>query len=291
MQTKSEIQAALDAAGVRPKKKFGQHFLIDGNLMRRLVASAELTPNDVVLEVGAGTGSLTEMLAELAGHVVAVEVDRNLFPILQQRLANAPAATLLQRDALETKSHLAGQVLDELARSRSRLGGRILLVANLPYQIASPLIIDLLVADLTVERMCFTIQVELAQRILAEPNTKAYGPLSIVLQAAGSAQRIAHVPRQAFWPLPRVDSAMLRLDVEAELQRSVDLRELAALVRAGFRHRRKTLAHNLKEYLGQPVCRQLESDGGFDLGQRPEQLSVEGWVRLSRAARRSGRAV
>jgi len=276
-QTKREIQTLFANAGVRPLKRFGQHFLIDGNLMRKLVAAARLRSDDVVLEVGPGTGSLTEELLRVCGHVVAVEIDRTLQTLCWARMGSIPHFTLIAGDVLERKSAISAGVGRELQARQTELGGRILLVANLPYQVATPLIIDLLVSV-----MCFTVQAEVADRLLANPDCKSYGPVSVFAQALADVERIARVPPAAFWPAPRVDSAMLRLSVrpESALPAAVQ-RTLTELVHGCFQHRRKTMKSNLRTLLDQAVLAHVERDGRWDLSVRPECISVTQWVALA----------
>ena len=278
-QTLSEIRDLLASEGLRPQKKLGQNFLIDGNLMTKIVEAAEIEPDDVVLEIGAGTGSLTEMLLERARHVVAVELDRGLAELLADQLAGRGNLTLLHEDVLQTKSQIAPAVLDAL---RHAAGGRsALLVANLPYHIASPILIDLLLCDVPFKRFCFSVQREVADRIAARPSTKDYGPISILLQLCGTVHRITHLPSQAFWPAPKVESTALRIDID--LTRFPDkalLRQFSDLLRLAFAHRRKTLNYNLKQqydpaHFG-PAC----AAAGIDLGIRAEALSPEQWYDL-----------
>ncbi|MCH8853945.1 MAG: 16S rRNA (adenine(1518)-N(6)/adenine(1519)-N(6))-dimethyltransferase RsmA [Planctomycetes bacterium] len=280
-QTLSEIRDLLASEGLRPQKKLGQNFLIDGNLMTKIVEAAEIEPDDIVLEIGAGTGSLTEMLLERARHVVAVELDRGLAELLADRLAGRGNLTLLHEDVLQTKSQIAPAVLDAL---RHAAGGRsALLVANLPYHIASPILIDLLLCDVPFKRFCFSVQREVADRIAAQPSTKDYGPISILLQLCGTVHRITHLPPQAFWPAPKVESTALRIDID--LTRFPDkalLRQFSDLLRLAFAHRRKTLNYNLKQqydpaHFG-PAC----AAAGIDPGIRAEALSPEQWYELFR---------
>jgi len=282
-QTKHEIQSLLAGAGVRPLKRFGQHFLIDGNLMRKLVAAAALRPDDVVLEVGPGTGSLTEELLKVCGHVVAVEIDRTLQTVCRDRMGSFPHFTLIDSDVLERKSAIAADVYSELRARQRQLGGRIMLVANLPYQVATPLIIDLLVGDLFVSAMCFTVQAEVADRLYARPGSKGYGPISVFTQALADAERIARVPPEAFWPAPKVESAMLRLSVRPEqaLPAAVQ-KKLTQLVHGCFQHRRKTMRSNLRALLDECKLTYVECDGRWDLSVRPECISVTQWVTLAR---------
>jgi 16S rRNA (adenine1518-N6/adenine1519-N6)-dimethyltransferase len=273
----------LEAVGVHPLKRFGQHFLIDGNLMRKVLATAAIRPDDVVLEVGPGTGSLTEELVQQAGHVVAVEIDRTLQALCWDRLGQRENFTLIAGDVLERKSAIAPAVLKALQERQGQLGGRVLLVANLPYQVATPLIIDLLTAQPAVAEMCFTIQAEVADRLKASPGGKDYGPLSILTQALADVQRVARVPPEAFWPVPEVDSAIVRIVTRP----ATDLpeptqRRLAELVHGCFNHRRKTLRWSLRNMLDESILARVAADGRWDLTSRPETIDVDGWVAMAR---------
>jgi 16S rRNA (adenine1518-N6/adenine1519-N6)-dimethyltransferase len=280
-QTKTDIKAILSAAGIRPLKRFGQHFLIDGNLMRKLVAAAEVTPHDVVLEVGPGTGALTELLLAAAGHVVAVEIDRGLHAICESRVGTSPDLTLVHGDVLARKSRVEEQVLEILAERQSKLGGRIMLVANLPYQVATPLVVDLLLGELPVSPMCFTVQAEVADRLSASPGSKAYGPVSVFVQVLARPERIARVPPTAFWPEPKVESAMLRLDLKIERPPSPVLDRLSEVVHGCFCHRRKTMGWSLRKLLTEAEYQGVQVDGRWNLGDRPERITVAQWVELA----------
>ena len=277
-QTQSQIRDLLAAHGLRPTRKLGQNFLIDKNLMASLVESADLSSSDTVLEVGAGTGSLTELLLEKAGHVVAVEIDRGLHGLLADRLGERSTLSLIHADVLRTKSRIDPRVLELLAASRKTLSGRCCLVANLPYSIASPLLADLILSDLPMSLACFTVQKEVADRIVAPPGGKEIGPLSVVLQAAASIERIASVPPQAFWPQPKVDSVMLRMVLHSE---PGDLALLSRVVHACFLHRRKTLRSNIETAFGAEAVARATENTNIDLTRRPETLSVREWQILS----------
>ncbi len=272
----------LKAAGIRPKRRFGQHFLIDGNLMRRLVDVADIRPADLVLEVGAGTGGLTDLLVERAGAVVAVEIDRRLSALLAERFASTASLILVRGDALDTKHRIATAVLEAVQSGRKHAPGSLLLAANLPYDIATPVLMNLVVSELNVRRMCFTVQREVGERMEAVPRTKAYGPLSIILQTLCRIERIARVPAEAFWPRPAVESSLYRLDaVEPSARDDRTLEALVRLVRAGFRHRRKTLRYNLAHEFGQEVCDRAA--GVVDLSVRAETIAPADWMELARA--------
>lgn len=283
VQTKREIQAVLGKLGIRPRKRFGQHFLIDGNLMRRLAAAAKLGADDTVLEVGPGTGGLTDLLIEQAGGVVVAEIDRTFCEHLQSRFASAANFTLVKGDVLARKSALAADVIEAVRdRKRRNPAGRLLLVANLPYSISSPLLIDLLLSDLGFDRLCFTVQHEVAERILADPGTKPYGALSVILQTRCQCERIASVPRQAFWPQPEIASTMLRLDVTNERIATPDaLRELADVVRTLFTMRRKTLGHSIRAQFGENAAEQINQHARLDRTRRCESLSIKEWIELA----------
>ncbi len=281
-QTLSDIRGLLAAAGLRPKKRFGQCFLIDRNLMHKLIDSAGIGPADCILEVGGGTGSLTCMLAGRAGRVVSVELDEGVAAIARGRLAAFDNVRHVPGDALANKSQLSPALVDAVRAARVESAGPLKLVANLPYDIATALVIDLLLSELHVERLCFTVQSEVADRFLAEAGTRDYGPVSIITQLLCEGQRIAKAPPQAFWPAPKVSSTLVRLDRRpAEAVPVQDPAAFAAFVRPFFHFRRKTLAN---------VCRQLGIDpailgtAGIDHSLRPEVIPPDKWVRLYECA-------
>lgn len=285
-QTQKRLQALLAAAGIRPRRKYGQHFLIDRNLLGKLIEAAELSIGDLVVEVGAGAGGLTAELADRAAWVVAIEIDPALAGIAESYLADRGNVTLLRGDALQSKSAISGELESAVRQALARLGGGLKLVANLPYDIATPLLLNLLVGDLPVQRYCFTVQAEVADRFVAEPGSAEYGPVSVVSQHFCQVRRVARVPPQAFWPIPRVESAMLRMDPRPDgdwLLR--DRAAFAALVRACFNYRRKTIGHSVRRL--DPSGRLaggLEA-AGIDPSLRPEEIDVAGWVRFFLATR------
>jgi 16S rRNA (adenine1518-N6/adenine1519-N6)-dimethyltransferase len=281
-QTQGEIRAILAAAGISPLKRFGQNFLVDANLMRKLVQAAEIGPADVVLEVGPGTGSLTERLLELAGHVMCVEIDRGLQTICRERFDARPNFTLIAGDALGGRSRVIPELLDGLRRQQSRLGGRILLVSNLPYQIATPLVVELIMGELSVSPLCFTVQAEVGDRMAAGPGGKEYGPVSIFAQALGKVRRIARVPPESFWPAPTVHSVMLKWERDPNRAMGTEARAgLSRVVHHCFQHRRKTLRSCLRTLVGSAALETLEGRASCDLDDRPERLTPDQWIQLS----------
>lgn len=278
-QTKTSLRTLLASAGSRPKRRLGQHFLIDRNLMTKLVEAAELGPADCVLEVGAGTGSLTSLLASAAGRVIAVEIDPVLAGIASETLTGVSNVTLIQGDALDRKSAVAAAVLDALRQASSETVGLCKLVANLPYDIATPLVVDLLLGDLHFQQLCFTVQTEVANRFLAQCGTADYGPVGIITQLLCAGQRICKAPPQAFWPEPKVHSTMLRLDrrppEEVPVSQPV---ELAKFVRSFFQHRRKTISHTARKLDHAGRLSAAITAAGLPPSARPENLTIPQWV-------------
>ena len=244
--TQTEIRALLAAAGLRPQKRHGQHFLVDGNLMRRLVEEADLRPADTVLEVGAGLGNLTQLLVERAGWVVAVEIDAAIADLARRRLADAANLDLLVTDILADKHHIAPAVLETVAKRRQACGGPWKLVANLPYAAATPLMAELVQADPPPERLIFTVQEEVAARLAAKPGTRAYGPVGVLVQAVADVEILRRLPPSIFWPKPKVYSAMVRIRPSAERRgRIKDMAAFRKIVEGLFGHRRKRAARSL----------------------------------------------
>lgn len=280
VQTKREVEATLAAGGLRPDRRLGQHFLIDGNLMRKLADSAEIDPGDTVLEVGGGTGGLTDLLHPRAGRVIVVEVSRSLAPILTDRFANAPNVHILHCDVLAGKHHVAPQVIDALVAA-APASGRYLLVANLPYHVATPLIMNLLVAEPRIDRFCFTIQKEVADRLTAKAPSRDFGPLAIACQTVCSLHKIATIPPSAFWPAPKVSSAMLRMDRRSHaFEQAGHLQQFIDLLHAAFAHRRKTLRYNLARFLVDDDLARAAAN--VDLSLRAEEVPLEHWIELGK---------
>ena len=286
--TKQQLKDLLTAAGVRPRHKWGQNFLIDLNLMRMLVRAAALQGNETILEVGCGTGSMTALLAEGGGAVVAVDVDRTLAEIAERELELYDNVAVVCNDVLAGKNAIAPSVREAVRRSRAEAGGEFCLIANLPYQAASPLIVNLLLEKdegLTPDGMFVTVQAEVAERMAAEPGTKAYGLLSILMQAIGEVRRLRVVKPQAFWPQPKVNSAMIawRRDPErcAEVKDMVALKKTVDLL---LRHRRKKIKTCLAGHRGGEKLAEVLDTLAIDPNGRGETLSVQQYVQLSNLA-------
>ncbi len=284
-QTLREIRQLLEAADLAPQHRFGQNFLIDLNLMRKLVEAAEVSERDSVLEVGPGTGSLTELLLDTGARVVAVEIDRGLQSILRERLTGHPHFTLIQGDALAGKHRINPLALRLLQQNAATPDGPFKLVANLPYQIATPLLMDLLQVSPPFERLTCTIQKEVGQRLTAEPSTPAYGPVSVICQTLADLTPIAILPPTVFWPRPKVESIMLTLRPRPASEVDVDdVPAFVSLVQRGFQQRRKKIRRLFREWEETAVLRVFHLAAISD-DARPDQLAPSAWCRLARAMR------
>ncbi len=286
--TQTEIRALLAQAGLRPNRRLGQHFLVDGNLMRLLAAEADLGPDDTVLEVGAGVGNLTELLVEQAGWVVAVEIDPRLAGIARTRLPDAENFDLLRTDALKDKHTLSPAMVERVRARRAALGGPLKLVANLPYAAATPLLAELLLTGPVPERLVFTVQKEVADRLAASPATRDYGPVGVIVQALAHVEILRLLAPTVFWPAPRVSSAMVRVVPSAQRRsRIADLSTFRAVLDGLFGHRRKQAARSLalsKTLQGTPGhwAERLRAVG-LDPAARGETYSVQDIIRLANA--------
>ena len=290
-QTASHLMNRFKKAGIRPDPRRGQNFLIDLNLVELLARSAEITKEDVVLEVGTGTGSLTAMLADQAAHVITVEVDTRMFDLAQESLMDYTNVTFLRLDALKNKNRLNPQLCDSITqRLALNPNASFKLVANLPYNIATPILSNLLVSPPTPDLMVATIQKELADRMTANPSTKSYNALSIWMQVQCDVQVVRVMPPTVFWPQPKVQSAIVKIQpIPAQRARIPDLGFFHRTVRALFFHRRKYLRSVLlsafKEQFDKPQVDAILAEAGLKGDERAEQLSVEKILELCEIAR------
>jgi 16S rRNA (adenine1518-N6/adenine1519-N6)-dimethyltransferase len=263
------VQALLAREGLAPRKPHGQNFLCDGNLVDAIVRDAGVGPEDAVLEIGTGTGILTDALADRAGAVVSCDLDTRMLA-MTRRLRPWPASVqFLGEDALAGKHALNPRVVEAWLES----GLRLKVVSNLPYGAATPILANLLWSGIAFCEAVVLVQREAAERFTAAVGTSAYGPMSIAVALFAEASILRAVPAQVFWPRPRVESALLRL-VATDPARAAALREqgLPRLLHDAFLHRRKML----RRLVG---TESLEKSG-IATDARPEQVEPEAWVRL-----------
>ena len=224
--------------GFRFQKKYGQNFLIDTHVLDKIVSAAGVTKDDLVLEIGPGIGTMTQYLAEAAREVVAVEIDKNLIPILEETLSEYDNVTILNEDILK---------VDIAALAEEKNGGKpIKVVANLPYYITTPIIMGLFESGVPLDNITIMVQKEVADRMQVGPGTKDYGALSLAVQYYAKPEIVANVPPNCFIPRPNVGSAVIRLTRYPKPPVKVeDPKKMFALIRASFNQRRKTLVNGL----------------------------------------------
>ena len=300
-QTRSYLMKKFEAMGIRPQSRLGQNFLIDLNLLRLLHESGNITENDVILEVGTGTGSLTAPMADKAAVVITVEVDPVMQNLAKQELFGRDNIRFLKIDILKNKNKLRDEVLDVIREELAKPGvdgdgvagekRQFKLVANLPYNVATPLISNLLLTDVPPALMCVTIQKELADRITAKPRSKDWGALSLWIQSQCQAEIVRIMPPTVFWPRPKVDSAIIRLTLDEKRRKKIpDLKFFNEFCRAMFFHRRKFLRAELCSAFKYTIPKEridgIMDDMQFDATTRAETLPLKTMLRLCELCRR-----
>ena len=256
------------------QKKFGQNFLIDDHVISKIIAAAEITKEDTVLEIGPGMGNLTQHLAENAGKVYAVEIDKKLIPILHETLSSYENVEIIEGDILKT---------DISALTEGR---KLKIVANLPYYITTPIIMSLLEGHVPAESITVMVQKEVAERMAAGPGTKDYGALSLAVQYYSEPYLAANVPPNCFIPRPAVGSAVIRMKIHEEPPVQVkDEKFMFKLIKASFGERRKTLQNGIYNFPELDISKEAVADAlnkvGLDERIRGEKLTLEEFARLS----------
>jgi 16S rRNA (adenine1518-N6/adenine1519-N6)-dimethyltransferase len=266
-------------AAPRAKKRFGQHFLTDAGILDRIVDAAEIADGETVLEIGAGQGALTRVLARRATRVVAVELDRDLVPLLRARFDDAPNVTIVEGNILDLRPE------ELLARPHPPAGkrGSYAVVANLPYNIAALVLRRLLEAPTPPRRLVVMVQLEVAEAIVARPGKM--GLLSVATQVYGETRLIMRVPPESFAPRPKVHSAVVRIDVAQQPRVDVPLDAFFRVVRAGFGNPRKQLRNSLSFglHVKQESVDAALARAGIDATLRPQALSLDDWAAITRA--------
>lgn len=280
--TAGETKKLINRHNFKIKKKLGQNFIIDPNIISGIAERAELTKEDIVVEIGPGMGSLTQKLAEHAGQVLAIELDQTLIPILRENFKDTENLTIVHGDALKADYN---QLLAPL-RERGEYREGFVVVANLPYYITTPITMNLLEGGCPWRRLVLMVQKEVAERMQAAPGTKEYGALSIGVQYRAAAKVVMNIPPAVFIPRPAVDSAIIVLDrLDKPAVSVTDERLFFRLVKAAFGQRRKNLANSLAGGLRlekQTVTAALKQ-AGIDPARRGETLSLQEFADLTDA--------
>ena len=286
-QTRSHLMKVLSQRKWHPRHDLGQNFLIDINLIEFIVRSAELTRQDVVLEVGTGSGGMTAFLAEQAGRVVSIEIDFRMFELAGKATSRFDNVRLRNIDALHNKNRLADELLADVRAALAEIpNARLKLVANLPYCVATPVISNLIATDLPWEKMVVTVQYEMAERMAAQPGTEHYSGLAVWLQAQTDVRILKKLGPTVFWPRPKVDSAVVQVDRVPERQATIgDRAAFQDFVRTLFTQRRKSLrtvlAGMYKNRLDRPALDKILGDLGIEEGIRAERLPPATLARLA----------
>lgn len=271
------VKEILAKYGFEFSKSLGQNFLIDGNIVRKIVEKANIGPEDYVLEIGPGIGTLTEELALKAKKVVAIELDKDLLPILDETLSQYENVEIIHGDVLKVDLK---KIIEEKLDNK-----RVKLVANLPYYVTTPIITKLLESDLNLDSIIVMVQKEVAERIGAKAGGKEYGSLSVFVSFFSQAEIIINVPKTVFMPQPKVDSAVIKLDIKKELP-DIDRDKFFKVVKAAFSKRRKTLLNALSSY-GFNIDKETIKETLEKLNIKPEiraeNLSVEDFIKISKS--------
>ncbi len=290
------LSALLKKYNLRPRKGLGQNFLADPFHLAKIIAAAELTSEDIVLEIGPGPGTLTRLLAKSAGQVIAVELDPNMVNLLQNELGHLQNLTIVEADILQTRLDtlltnyqsagrpVASTGITDSSSQHPKLKTDYKVVANLPYYITSAAVRRLLEATVRPKRIVVTVQAEVARRIVAKPGKMSL--LAVSVQFYGQPALVHHIPAGAFYPPPKVDSAVIRIDTWPQPPIPVeDVDHFFRVVKAGFGQKRKQLKNALAGGLRQPVAVVVKAmaQAGIDPSRRAETLTLVEWGRLAEA--------
>lgn len=269
-----KMKDVLQATSFRFNKALGQNFISDTNLLKGIVADSGITPDDVVVEIGTGAGTLTRQIASVAKQVYSFEVDQNLIPVHELSLSGIDNLQVIFRDVLKMKDDEFKSIVGE---------GEFKVVANLPYYITTPLIMRFLESDLNVTSLTIMVQEEVGRRLVAKPNTADYSAITLAVLLRGEGTITRKVGRNMFYPAPNVDSAVVRIDVDKDKLTGENKALIHKLVRSAFLMRRKTLVNNLNASFGLSKAEAAEKliAAGLDERVRGEALSLEDYVNLS----------
>ena len=270
------VKEIIDRYGFRFSKSLGQNFLIDGNIVRKIVQGANITKEDYVLEIGPGIGTLTEELALNAKKVVSVELDQSLLPVLDETLKAYDNVEIVHGDILKID---VKRIIDE-----KLAGGPVKVVANLPYYVTTPILGMLLEESLNIDSITVMIQKEVADRMISLHGSKSYGSLSVFVNFYSNSQIILKVPKTVFMPQPKIDSSVIKLNIKKELP-DVDIEKLFKIVKGAFSKRRKTVLNALSSYgfdLEKELIKSALEKAEINPETRAENLSLEDFINISK---------
>lgn len=274
------IKDIRERYGFRLTKSLGQNFLTDKNIIDNIIEASNIGENDLVIEIGPGIGVITKEAAAKAGSVIAVEIDKNLIPILQETLADETNVKIINRDILKTD---LTAVIEEEKKNFPQMES-VRIIGNLPYYITTPIIMKLLEDGVPADSITVMMQKEVADRIKAAPGNKERGALSVAVQYYCQVVKVTDVPKEVFVPAPKVDSTVLRLDIRKE--KLVELKDdklFFKAVKSGFAQRRKTLLNSLASGtgLGKDKIGQILEEAGIDPGRRAETLDIDEFAKIA----------
>jgi 16S rRNA (adenine1518-N6/adenine1519-N6)-dimethyltransferase len=293
-QTMSYLRTLMAGHRLHPKNKLGQNFLIDLNLVDFIVRSADLTRGDLVLEIGTGTGSLTAKLAEHARAVVTIEVDPAFHALAHDMVHGHVNIHMVLADALKSKNAMNPEVLAKLEEIRTLVQPeRMKLVANLPYAVATPVISNLLIAGIGFERMVVTVQWEIAEKMIAQPSSKEYGALAVLVQSLADTEVLRKLAPTVFWPKPKVESGIVCIKPNAQKRARIpDVQRFRNFLRDLYAHRRKNLRGALIAFTGNQHSKTKVDTKLAELGytgtERAETLSIDQHLQLCEAFQPAG---
>ncbi len=270
------IKEILEKHGFKFSKSLGQNFLIDGNIVRKIVENGNITSEDYVIEIGPGMGTLTEELALKAKKVLAIEIDNTLIPILEETIGKYNNVEIINGDILKID-------LQKIIEERLD-GGPVKVVANLPYYVTTPIIAKLIEDNLNLESIIVMVQKEVAERMAAGSGGKEYGSLSVFVNFYSKPEIVLKVPKTVFMPQPKIDSAVIKLTINKELP-EVDKEKFFKIVKAAFSKRRKTILNSLSTYgfnIEKGTIKEVLESLDISLDSRAENLSVEDFIKISK---------
>ncbi len=281
-----EIRATLGK--VRPKRRLGQTFMVDPNLLEAIVRDAGITADDTVLEIGTGMGALTKLLAREAAAVLTVEIDPRFVMIAGRKLSRVANVEIIHADFLAGGDRVSPEVEERLWKSAGE--AELVVVGNLPYSASGPIVATLMQWHRAIKVGVFTIQKEMAQRLVAEPGTKPYGKLSVIVQTRTEVTLLRTIPATCFWPRPAVDSAVVRLEPTAPADESTHI--IAWLAHGVFQHRRKTIRNALmmatNMNLDGPAADELLGKAGLEVSSRADSVTVRQFYEMAEVVQRQG---